>query len=128
MTEERKQLRKKLSAHKSQKEELVKLKRKLKNKKLKDYERKEIEKQIDYIEEYSDEVKSILKKFEELCGRDCKKLIEEVYIEQAGVTETAKKYKMSRRKLEAYLEFWVEECYLKNKKPTRKFTPWTYKQ
>lgn len=125
MIEERKQLRKKLASYNVQKNELAKLKRKLKNKKLKDYEKQEIKTQIRYIETYVSEVKQILKKFEKLCGKQCLKFVKEIYIDGNKVNDVARKYNMSRRKLEAYLTFWVEKCYLADHKPAQKETPWT---
>lgn len=125
MLEERKRLRKKLCGYETQKGELAKLKRKLKNKKLKPYEKQEIEQQIKYIEAYTAEVKGILKKFEEYCGKECAGLIKEIYIKGGKVNDVAKNHEMSRRKLEAYLTFWIENCYLADHKAEEKETPWT---
>lgn len=126
MTEERKRIRRQLSNYSVQKEELKKLKRKLKNKKLKTYEKNEIKQQIELIEDYLDEANKVLNKFEELCGKDCLQIIKEIYVEGNKAFEVAEKHEMSRRKLEAYLTFWID-CYLENHKPLRKETPWTVK-
>ena len=120
MDERRKDIRRKLTSYDVQKKQLKKLQKATE----KGQPDKETLMQIEYIESYLREADEMIAKFEELCGKVARKYIVDIFVKHTKIEDIAQKNGVSKRKVEAYLTFWIN-CYLEDRKPAAKETPWS---
>lgn len=120
MDDRRKDIRRKLTSYDVQKKQLKKLQKAAE----KGQPDKETLMQIEYIESYLREADEMIAKFEELCGKTARRYIVDIFAKHTKIEDIAQKNGVSKRKVEAYLTFWIN-CYLEDRKPAAKETPWS---